>query len=617
MNNSDAADAEASPSKPYTLVQDAYDPLFPSLPTAPSPAASTSTTPPTSFQPSPTARLTTQRRQNQKLTPDEAQVFADLIGQIIPQSSTGTGIFDAYTSLRPSTSTSGGKVTAGLDRVRMALEQKVGARVAGKERKARSSLTVEEEEELDTMREKMLSFRTDLDLLEWSLSNIFHFRTPPPSATLFPDPRTIASHPKRGTTHRLYPDLLLLLFLLLRDTHLAPHSALHVFALASTSPQSYVQGCTTALYNEVLRTKWALGDIEGVKEGLEEMRSGGVRIDEGTRAIVIEIGAAIRTDLNRAESRTALVLGRPASEVEDEEVEVGRRKVLGSAEVGSWARMEWILEEQSDERMETEEKKKDEKRREWEERIESREREERRTAEAERPSLFMRGNDPESGISRVPLSSSTSSYGRDDPVTSTDFDNGVERSWQGFPTDPTKSTYHRSNEGRSMARFDGGDLRDEPRSDGERRLRNSREEDYERDESGYRPSTRRDYDPERYDRNEEFGDDEEGMEDRRRYGYSRPIAREQISSEARLAKEVALKAQAARRELSAREADDEDEMAPVGDAARGRRESDDNLIVLPRRPSFANPFKIRRKGLTKDEKSRHDTPHPMMFWKKK
>lgn len=43
----------------------------------------------------------------------------------------------------------------------------------------------------------------------------------------------------------------------------------------------------------------------------------------------------------------------------------------------------------------------------------------------------------------------------------------------------------------------------------------------------------------------------------------------------------------------------------------------DQLKGLPKRPSFANVYKIRRQSLTKAEKSRKDEKHPMLFWKGK
>lgn len=53
------------------------------------------------------------------------------------------------------------------------------------------------------------------------------------------------------------------------------------------------------------------------------------------------------------------------------------------------------------------------------------------------------------------------------------------------------------------------------------------------------------------------------------------------------------------------------------DRRGGRGREDDGPVVLPKRPSFANPFKIRRAGRTKAEKAGRDTPHPMLAFRKK
>lgn len=49
-----------------------------------------------------------------------------------------------------------------------------------------------------------------------------------------------------------------------------------------------------------------------------------------------------------------------------------------------------------------------------------------------------------------------------------------------------------------------------------------------------------------------------------------------------------------------------------GRGGGGARRGEEEPLVLPKRPSFANPFKIRRQSLTKAEKSRRDSVHPML-----
>lgn len=190
------------------------------------------------------------------------------------------------------------------------------------ERRARTKLNSEEEILLDKMRELMVNFNSDLDLLNWSIKNVFGFgdistststSTTSSTSGLWRDLRTLplssfnpiddvtttstTNSIKTGPSSPLYPELLVILFLLLRDNHKSPNSALYIFNLASSTAQSYVLGCTTTLYNEVLRTKWLEGgNIENVSITLEEMISGGIKIDDVTKSIIYQIGEAIRID---------------------------------------------------------------------------------------------------------------------------------------------------------------------------------------------------------------------------------------------------------------------------------------------------------------------------------
>lgn len=67
-----------------------------------------------------------------------------------------------------------------------------------------------------------------------------------------------------------------------------PHTALALFAHAKgRSIHSYVFGCTTPAYNELLETRWEVdGAVKGIVEALVEMRANGVRPDKATRTFV-------------------------------------------------------------------------------------------------------------------------------------------------------------------------------------------------------------------------------------------------------------------------------------------------------------------------------------------
>jgi hypothetical protein len=76
-----------------------------------------------------------------------------------------------------------------------------------------------------------------------------------------------------------------------RDRFRSPSLALALFAQASTlSIGSYVSGCTTPVYNEVLRTRWlSMGDVVGFTEVLREMQAAGVGMDEVTYRLIGDV----------------------------------------------------------------------------------------------------------------------------------------------------------------------------------------------------------------------------------------------------------------------------------------------------------------------------------------
>ncbi|GAA6012236.1 hypothetical protein JCM10207_002773 [Rhodosporidiobolus poonsookiae] len=269
-----------------------------------------------------------QSTQRQHLTDSEAQAFADLLGEILPRSSAaasssskpGSGIFDILTA-RPDTNA---RLEAGIGKVQEALRRKVGKRAdlgmglderGGRvSRKARDQLTEHDELVLDGLKEELHALKSDRDVLVWAMRNVFGF--PPQSGDVFPDPAQLAPSttqprtspadadadaPSTGPASRIYPNLLHLTFLTLRDVHSSPLSALALFNLAASNAQSYISGCTTQLYAEVLRTRWDQGDVEGVLAGLEEMRGAGLRVDEKVKELVRAIGDAVRVDGERAE----------------------------------------------------------------------------------------------------------------------------------------------------------------------------------------------------------------------------------------------------------------------------------------------------------------------------
>ncbi|GJN92567.1 hypothetical protein Rhopal_005597-T1 [Rhodotorula paludigena] len=341
--------------------------------------------------PRPSARSVPRQRQRQTLSDAEARAFADLLGELLPRSTQPpatpaapqgragaqgqpSGMFDIFNPAAHSPD-----VPEGVNKVQQALMRRVGHKMgmhvdesSGKwERKQRSELTEPETLELDRLREELFALRSDKDVLEWGMREVFGYtdaRTgiladpaalpisaPTPDshvAAAAADATTVA----RGPSSRIFPDLLLLLFLVLRDAHANPHAALSVFSLAASNPFSYINGCTTALYLEVLRTRWAQGDVEQFQAGLDEMRSGGVPLNDKVRDLVRAVGEAMRADEERAELRVDAALASAASDPSappgaavldsaEREARVLRARFFGPRQVRAWTQMERIVEE--------------------------------------------------------------------------------------------------------------------------------------------------------------------------------------------------------------------------------------------------------------------------------
>ncbi|KAG9045299.1 hypothetical protein FS837_006534 [Tulasnella sp. UAMH 9824] len=95
----------------------------------------------------------------------------------------------------------------------------------------------------------------------------------------------------RSTHFHVYPYLLSLLMRTFRERYADPFISLSLFHHARRlSVFSYVYGCTTPVYNELLDTLWTcFRDLEGFLKALREMEVNGVEFDGRTRAIVEKI----------------------------------------------------------------------------------------------------------------------------------------------------------------------------------------------------------------------------------------------------------------------------------------------------------------------------------------
>jgi hypothetical protein len=142
------------------------------------------------------------------------------------------------------------------------------------------NVTDAEMEDYMQKREVIASLRTDLDILEWLNRTYFDLN----AATSGKAETNDIDATSTPTFTAAYPLVLAYTISVLHLRFHNPHAALAVFDLArSFTLESYLVGCTTAVYNEMLRARWeGLGDLKGVEEGLEEMGRRGVGWDKET-----------------------------------------------------------------------------------------------------------------------------------------------------------------------------------------------------------------------------------------------------------------------------------------------------------------------------------------------
>ncbi|KAJ9098945.1 hypothetical protein QFC19_006169 [Naganishia cerealis] len=143
------------------------------------------------------------------------------------------------------------------------------------------NITDAEWEEFLHIKEVIASLRTDLDILVWLSTTYF---TPKVSSSGNGVDATDPNHTASSTFTSIYPLVLAHTISILHARFHNPQAAVAVFNIArSHSLESYLVGCTTSVYNNMLRARWeGLGDLKGVEEGLEEMGRRGVGWDKDT-----------------------------------------------------------------------------------------------------------------------------------------------------------------------------------------------------------------------------------------------------------------------------------------------------------------------------------------------
>ncbi|KIM79003.1 hypothetical protein PILCRDRAFT_823872 [Piloderma croceum F 1598] len=145
--------------------------------------------------------------------------------------------------------------------------------------------------DFDRKKEEMELCDTDHQLLEWAMGEVFGeskryeqtAREAVAQMTAGVEPETMPE-----LQPAIYPHLIALLIRSFRDKFRDPHLALSMFDHARhLSIPSYVFGCTTPAYNELIETRWkCFRDLKGVHDALEEMTVNGVPFNARTRVLI-------------------------------------------------------------------------------------------------------------------------------------------------------------------------------------------------------------------------------------------------------------------------------------------------------------------------------------------
>ncbi|BEI98592.1 hypothetical protein CcaverHIS631_0308910 [Cutaneotrichosporon cavernicola] len=151
---------------------------------------------------------------------------------------------------------------------------------------------------LDALKEELSGVQTPGEAVQWAQANVFA-RTP--------EEVLKGGETPRPQWPRTYPRALANLINTLWMRMNSPHLALAMFEHARTlSVESYLAGCQTSAYNELIRVHWeAFRDLNAVLDAVQEMAQNAVAWDRYTHGFVAGIVDAAGKDLLDARSKSA------------------------------------------------------------------------------------------------------------------------------------------------------------------------------------------------------------------------------------------------------------------------------------------------------------------------
>ncbi|QRV79360.1 ECSIT domain protein [Ceratobasidium sp. AG-Ba] len=172
--------------------------------------------------------------------------------------------------------------------------------------------------EFDKKREAMFACKSDRELLEWAMREVFVHpvaseaqsisgRPNDTSETAQPEPRPL--HPE------IYGRIVASLMKEFREQYNNPHLAMAIFDYTRRlSIISYVTGCTASSYSELMRTHWtSFRNLQAVVKVAEEMRINGVLPDHTAAPLLIQIHDELEPTAKSREAasgETMQLLGR-------------------------------------------------------------------------------------------------------------------------------------------------------------------------------------------------------------------------------------------------------------------------------------------------------------------
>lgn len=144
---------------------------------------------------------------------------------------------------------------------------------------------------LDRMMSEMATCEDDHKLVQWAAAMFQRQKESESIQTPKTKTKKTKNDDQRSADSKVYPLIISELIKTFRDRYCDPNLALAIFDHARhLSWTSYVSGCTTPAYNELMKTLWlCFRDLEGVVNALEEMDVNGVERDAKTKELVRSI----------------------------------------------------------------------------------------------------------------------------------------------------------------------------------------------------------------------------------------------------------------------------------------------------------------------------------------